>query len=228
MKKLFKLLLLVCFPLVFCNCSKDPETPKVSMGFIEQEPTFMFDDETVSVDFSGNVDHVGIIKGVVLKIGTNPNLTDAENYETQLVDASFFTRVSNLNPDTEYYYCYSIDYGVSADYIVQTKTIVTPSLPVIVPELPTVVTEEITSLGVKGNVVSDGGSHVTERGICFGKEPSPDISGDHVSSGEGVGSFVVALPNLEPGVYYVCAYATNSVGTAYGKKLLLVAKGGNK
>ena len=225
MKKLLKLLLLLCFPLVFGTCSKDPETPKPSMGFSEQEPVFKIEDESVSVFFSGNVDYIGTIKEVVLNIGTSWDLSDAENYSSQLVDGTFSFCVPNLIPEQKYKYRYTIDYGVSVNYVVETQSITTPKIPEVITELPTVVIEEITSEGVWGNVTSDGGTQVTERGICWGKEYEPDISGDHIASGEGAGLFLVALPNLDPGVYYVRAYAANREGTAYGQNLMLVAKG---
>jgi hypothetical protein len=191
------------------------------MNLIENEPSFKVEDGKLSASFSGRIEYEGRIKGVVLKIGTDSGLSDAEIYTTQLIDATFSTQVLNLNPNTEYLYCYSIDYGVSADYVAEIKNITTP------PMLPTVVTEEVNSFGVVGNVTNDGGSYVTERGICWGKNPKPDTTNSK-SSGEGTGTFMVdILPNLDPGeTYYVRAYATNSVGTAYGDDILLLTKSG--
>ena len=225
MKRLFEISFQICLLLFLGACNKDPEVPKASLSLIENEPTIRIEDEKVSVFFSGIIDYKGKIKEVVLKIGINPDMSDAVNYTMQLDDVSFSKWVPNLNPDTEYRYCYCIDYGVSADYVIEPKTVMTPSLPVPTATLPNVVTEEVTTMGVIGNVISDGGAYVTERGICWGKEPLPDISGEHEPCGVGTGSFMMDLPVLEPGgIYYVRAYATNSVGTAYGDDLLLLTK----
>jgi hypothetical protein len=68
-----------------------------------------------------------------------------------------------------------------------------------------------------GNVSSDGGLTVTARGLAYGTSAGPTISGDTVVSGSGTGSFTAELTGLANSTtYYVRAYATNSLGTAYG------------
>jgi hypothetical protein len=73
-----------------------------------------------------------------------------------------------------------------------------------------------------GTITADGGAPVTERGIVFGKVSTPTIvSGTKVIDGStGTGSFTSSLTGLTGGtLYYVRAYATNSVGTAYGAQV---------
>jgi len=87
---------------------------------------------------------------------------------------------------------------------------------------PTVVTGSVSSITgnsavVEGNVISDGGSIVTERGICWGGNPGPTLSDNYVASGSGTGVYTAPLSGLLPGmVYYARAYATNTTGTGYG------------
>ncbi|MBK7629085.1 MAG: fibrobacter succinogenes major paralogous domain-containing protein [Bacteroidales bacterium] len=75
-----------------------------------------------------------------------------------------------------------------------------------------------TSISTGGNVTSDGGSSVTERGICWSTTLNPTIElSSKISSGTGTGNFYVGIPLLTPlTTFYFRAYATNSVGTAYG------------
>jgi uncharacterized protein (TIGR02145 family) len=71
-----------------------------------------------------------------------------------------------------------------------------------------------------GNVTSDGGSAVTAKGICWATTTNPTIAGSKTTDGTGTGIFVSNLTNLLPGTtYFVKAYATNSIGTAYGSEV---------
>ncbi len=94
--------------------------------------------------------------------------------------------------------------------------------------LPTVTTSQVTNITETaatggGNVTSDGGATVTERGICWGTSHNPTTSGSHGTSGSGMGSYTCLMTNLTPNTtYYVRAYATNSQGTAYGNEVSFV------
>ena len=71
-----------------------------------------------------------------------------------------------------------------------------------------------------GNVTSDGGSAVTSRGVCWNTSPNPTIANSKTTDGSGTGSFTSSITGLTANTtYYVKAYATNSVGTAYGNEL---------
>lgn len=67
-----------------------------------------------------------------------------------------------------------------------------------------------------GNAISDGGSEITERGVCWGTSENPMIHNFHVSCGSGTGSFDAQITGLsENTVYYARTYAINKNGTAY-------------
>lgn len=67
-----------------------------------------------------------------------------------------------------------------------------------------------------GNITNDGGSNITERGVCWSTNQYPLVSGSHTSSGSGTGSYTITMSGLSPATtYYVRAYAVNSVGTSY-------------
>jgi uncharacterized protein (TIGR02145 family) len=71
-----------------------------------------------------------------------------------------------------------------------------------------------------GNVSNDGGTLVTQRGICYSTSPSPTTANTTIISGSGVGSFTSNFTGLTASTtYYVRAYATNSAGTAYGNEV---------
>ena len=95
---------------------------------------------------------------------------------------------------------------------------------------PTVTTTAIsgaTSIAASsgGDISSDGGgtasAAVTARGVCWSTTLGAETaSGSHTSDGTGTGSFTSTLSGLSPNtIYYVKAYATNSVGTSYGSEV---------
>ena len=90
--------------------------------------------------------------------------------------------------------------------------------------LPTVTTNSITNITRNsaqsgGTVTDDGNTTITSRGICWSTSPSPTTSNNITTNGVGIGSFSSTLSNLSSGTtYYLRAYATNSVGTAYGNE----------
>ena len=80
-----------------------------------------------------------------------------------------------------------------------------------------------TSATLAGNVTSNGGATVTERGVVYAKtsqNSNPLISGSGVTkntNGAGNGVFSESITGLEAGTQYSFkAYAINSVGTSYG------------
>jgi uncharacterized protein (TIGR02145 family) len=91
-----------------------------------------------------------------------------------------------------------------------------------VPEISTVEVTQITlnSAVSGGTITSDGGEDITEKGICWSTTASPTIADSKTSDGKGSANFASNMVGLVEGTsYYVRAYATNSVGTAYGNEL---------
>jgi len=123
--------------------------------------------------------------------------------------------ISGLNPGTIYHF--------------RVKTInslgttdggdLTFSTPTSIPTLNTSSISNTTSNSARsgGNITSDGGAIITARGVCWATSPNPTIYNDKSVNGIGTGSFVSNIRCLSSETtYYVRAYATNDVGTAYG------------
>ncbi|MEI6140785.1 MAG: fibrobacter succinogenes major paralogous domain-containing protein [Mariniphaga sp.] len=77
-----------------------------------------------------------------------------------------------------------------------------------------------TSATTGGEVTSDGGTIVTARGVCWGTNQNPAITGYKTIDGTGIGAFSSLVTGLSPvTLYYLRAYATNSSGTSYGPQI---------
>jgi hypothetical protein len=74
-----------------------------------------------------------------------------------------------------------------------------------------------TIANVGGNVTSDGGAPITEKGICYSTSSNPDINSNIVLSNSQLGGFEVNLVNLNPQTnYFARAFAKNKNGVSYG------------
>jgi Ice-binding-like len=97
-----------------------------------------------------------------------------------------------------------------------------PSVPAGLPSLTTTGISAIVNDSAKsgGTIITDSGAAVTARGVCWGTSVNPTISSDTTKDGTGTGTFTSILTGLTAAtIYYVRAYATNSVGTAYGAQV---------
>ena len=106
--------------------------------------------------------------------------------------------------------------GLTPDpVIIPPKPIVT--LPTVTTTAALPITETIARSG--GEILLDGGSAVTARGVCWDTTSQPTVLNNKTSDGTGVGSFTSTLSGLIPGkTYFVRSYAINSLGTAYGNE----------
>jgi len=95
-------------------------------------------------------------------------------------------------------------------------------IPTVTTNIFTVFTD--TSVNAGGKVTSDGGIFVNARGLCWNTSHNPTISNYKTTNGTGIGYFSGDMKGLTPGTkYYFRAYATNSIGTAYGDEESFIA-----
>ncbi|MFA6128768.1 MAG: hypothetical protein WC699_15825 [Bacteroidales bacterium] len=170
----------------------------------------------VSADNGGTV----TAKGICFNTSGNPT-TSNNTVSGGSGTGSISSYLSGLAGST-WYHCraYAINsagtaYGAEVDvYTLASVTIPTVST-----------TSPATSIGassatVAGNVSSDGGASVTEKGVCYNTYGSPTTDNSKVTSGTGTGSISSVITGLTAGTYYYAkAYATNSQGTAYGSQI---------
>jgi hypothetical protein len=96
--------------------------------------------------------------------------------------------------------------------------------------VPTVSTNPIISFGynsatVGGSVMSNGGSSVLAKGLCYSTSPNPNITDFVTPTDTGNGTMSYFLNYLDTNTtYYVRAYAQNQNGIGYGSQQSFTTK----
>ena len=167
---------------------------------------------------SSNGGAVITVSGICWGATANPVATDSHTTDGTLTGA-FPSTMTGLSPGVTYhvraYATNSVGTGYGNDLSFTTTAATAPIL----------TTAAITSLTVStaisgGTITSNGGATISVSGICWATTTAPLATGSHTTDGTISGTFASTMTSLSPGTqYFVRAYATNSVGTAYGNEL---------
>ena len=158
-------------------------------------------------------------KGLVYSTTRNPTILN-----TKLIDNTsgldWTTNITGLIGNTKYYVrAYAINSAGTA-YGGLDSFNTSPLVPIIATDPVASITKTTAVSG--GNISNDGGSAITARGIVWNKTGNPLVGTDSIRTDASltIGLYTLNLGNLNSGItYYVRAYATNAVGTAYGNTL---------
>ena len=91
--------------------------------------------------------------------------------------------------------------------------------------VPTVETAEATNISsmiatLNGRITADGNTPITSRGFCYGTDANPAQNGTRIAVEGNATDFTLDVSGLKPSTtYYVCAYAENEIGAAYGEAM---------
>jgi hypothetical protein len=165
-----------------------------------------------------------IRKGICYSEQIFPTVADTRVYNTSTNNT--YSLNITLAPDMTYYVrsfaenSFGITYG-------QEITLTT------LPALPSLTTTAVTSISnisaiSGGNITNEGGGVITSRGIVWATTANPTTTSylGITTDGTSIGTFSSNLTGLTPfTLYYVRAYATNSLGTAYGNEISFVTTG---
>jgi len=156
-------------------------------------------------------------RGVYWGTSTNPEESGTK-LQSGTGDGEFYETLSDLSSGVKYYVtAYAVN---SAGTTYGNETFFTTQI-----SLPTVITSPVTeytstSATVGGSVTDNGGFEITVRGIYWGTEPNPRLTGTRVEMGSGDGDFSQTFTELNRSItYYVIAFATNIKGTSYGSEI---------
>ena len=179
---------------------------------------------STSATLGGNVTTDGELtvteRGIVYSSSdTTPTIAEGAIKNTNGTGEGVFTKsITGLTEGTQYYFnTYAINalgtsYGTSTTFTTTTTT-------------PTVTTTAASSIGsisvtLAGNVITNGGVTVTNRGIVYStSDTTPTLAegANRITKGTGIGVFTASFSSLTEGTqYYFNTYATNALGTSYG------------
>ena len=161
-----------------------------------------------------------LARGVCWSTTTAPTILNNKSVDG-VSSGAFVSTISGLSPGITYYVRAYATNNIGTSYGNELTTTTTSVIPVLTTADLSAVTATNGTSG--GTISSDGGSEVTARGVCWSISANPTIANSKSSDGTGIGSFTSSIIGLTAGsTYYVRAYATNSIGTAYGNQVTTV------
>ena len=156
-------------------------------------------------------------RGVCWSLLKNPTIDSRDSITVNGTGSGVYaSAVKGLKSGVTYYVrAYATNSaGTGYGNELSSKYAVTPALTT---SLVVAVTDSVVTCG--GTITSDGGFDVTARGVCWSTTKSPTLTNNITKDSTGVGTFTSLISNLSPDVvYYIRAYATNKIGTAYGNE----------
>jgi uncharacterized protein (TIGR02145 family) len=164
----------------------------------------------ISADGGGSITARGVCWGTAAD-PTTANSKTSDGTGT----GSFASNITGLTTGTVYHVRAYATNGSGTSYgnDIQFSTL---AIPTVTTAAVTAITQSTATSG--GNVTSDGGAAVTVKGVCWNTGTgNPTIADSKTNDGTGTGTFISSLTQLSANTTYnVRAYATNSIGTAYG------------
>jgi uncharacterized protein (TIGR02145 family) len=157
-------------------------------------------------------------RGVCWSTTTNPTIADSKTTDGTGIGA-FTSSITGLTAATLYYVrAYATNATGTAYGAVQSFTTAAVAIPTNTTDAASAITQRSVISG--GTISNDGGVNVTARGVCWATTANPTTANSLTTDGTGAGVYVSNITGLTAAtLYYIRAYATNSVGTAYGAQV---------
>ena len=200
--------------LAFVGCAKKPQDVNVELVTVENEVKTI---GSTQAYFECEFEYLNEITKALLVYCEDDQLKYAQTSKLEYVDGKWLTQMNYLEKKTKYYYRYEFynGYNLMWTEIFNFTTTDQQDKPTVETVAATNVT--MNTATVEGNVTNDGGSPVTERGICYSIYENPTLSDSVRLAGTGIGRYYCEMTNLTNATtYYIRAFATNSEGTSFG------------
>lgn len=160
--------------------------------------------------------------GVCWSTSETPTVDDSKESVTDPKGSVYWITATGLENLTKYYSrAYAIGTDGAVTYGADTSfTTLANEATITIDDITNITSSSALS---GGNVPYDGKSNVTAKGLVWSMSANPVVDGEGVTTtidGDSIGAFITNLTDLVGGtMYYVRAYATNGIGTAYSDEL---------
>ena len=205
MKKIFKLLLVICLVsgiALLNGCKKKPDPPTLTTAAVTEI--------TVSTATSGgNVTADGgaavTAKGVCWGTATKPVITTGSKTTDGTGTGAFTSSLTGLTPNTMYYVR---AYATNSEGTAYGNELSFTTSQIVVATLTTTAASAILSTTATsgGNISANGGGDITARGVCWSTSANPTTADNKTSDATGTGIF---MPN------YTSSTAIPSAATSW-------------
>jgi uncharacterized protein (TIGR02145 family) len=156
------------------------------------------------------------ICGICWDTKANPTIANARTGHKNS-SGEFENTITGLTPNTTYYARAYATSSAGSGYGGEVKFTTASSVPVLISSFVSDITSNSATCG--NIIMSDGGSHIINVGLCWDTIPGPTIATSKTIDSLQGNVFLSHLSGLKSNMtYFVRAYATNSVGIAYGEE----------
>ena len=219
MKTFIKTFLFLTFLLCITGCKKGPNGELPTVTLLNDEVAVVHTKAQMSAKILATGGWDVTAKGFVY--GAEGVLQDTVYCEGE--DA-FASEIVGLLENTTYSYKAFATNAIGTGWSDELSfTTFENSLPVV--ETADIIHVDLHSAHADGTILDDGGLPITECGVCWDVNPEPTVDGQHASCEPSKSKFTYHIKNLDHGtMFFVRAYAVNSLGIAYGEEKKFVTK----
>ena len=158
-------------------------------------------------------------RGICWNTTGDPTLAESHTNDGTGI-GGFSSLLTGLIPGTTYYVRAYATNNIGTTYGIQ-NTFTTKDIPTVTLDSASNILSITASCTY--HVIADGNTNLNNHGLCWSTTPYPTLNDSVTIEGTVLGNFTVQLSNLTPGTtYYLRAYATNEIGTAYSNQIAFI------
>ena len=212
---LFGIIISILLILFSSSCKKETNEPPCCTIIGPLASSEFIKGDTVSILVNANDPDGNIVEVVISVDGSNlcTLTTSPYSYKWATVNADLGDHILTARAkDNE---------NATSDSDPLTVSIIA-TLPILKTKMVSSITGNTAACG--GIIITDGGASLTAMGVCWSTSQDPTTADNITTDNTSGNSFISSLSGLTANTtYYVRAYATNSIGTAYGSNMAFSA-----
>lgn len=164
-------------------------------------------------------------RGLVWGITSGPTIALPTKTDSGPGSASMNAQLTGLTPGVKYYFRTYATNAAGTAYSAELNFTTSVDNEIKAPTLSDLVLTSVSgaTASVRSSVTNDGGSSITERGLCWNTSGNPTVTGSNkMILGGQIGDLLGTISKLSQNqVIYVRAYAKNIIGYSYSTELMV-------